>query len=115
MKKSILLILCAGFFLGCESANIPRGTPSCIKDLIKSISKEPVRNPPAKIYSYTYQGSTVYYVTPRCCDIPSTLIDEKCNSLCAPDGGLGGGGDGRCSDFFASRTDQKLIWEDKRK
>ncbi len=44
----------------------------------------------------------------------STLYNENCNVICSPDGGLTGSGDGQCSDFFDTRTDEKLIWEDVR-
>jgi hypothetical protein len=42
--------------------------PKCILDLIKAYKEEDVQNPPRKMYSYNYKGSTVYYVTPPCCD-----------------------------------------------
>ena len=44
----------------------------------------------------------------------STLYDENCNKICSPDGGIAGNGDGLCPDFFTNRTNERLIWEDKR-
>ena len=110
MKKALILIVLSTFFFNCEKID----APNCIDDKINDIRNGHVWNPPAKIYSYTYQKQTVYYFPPRCCDIPSTLYDENCNIICSPDGGLTGGGDGKCPDFFSSRTNEKLIWEDKR-
>ncbi|MBB5285233.1 hypothetical protein HNQ92_003390 [Rhabdobacter roseus] len=115
MKKSILLILCAGFFLGCESEDIPRGTPSCIKDLINDVATpEGVWSSPAEVYRYQFKGKTVYYLRSHCCDAYDYLLDENCNVLCAPNGGFHGYGDGKCPDFFDLRKNEKLIWRDSR-
>jgi len=89
--------------------------PACITQKIVEIQNEDVWNPPAKVYQYKYQGQTVYFIPQRCCDIRSILMDEDCNVLCYPDGGITGNGDGNCSDFFDLRSDEKLIWEDTRK
>lgn len=88
--------------------------PDCVITKIREISKEDVWNPPAKIYSYVYEGKTVYFIPQHCCDIPSQLFDSDCNLICNPDGGFTGRGDGHCADFFATRTDEKLLWEDTR-
>ncbi len=101
--------------LSCNSEEIQKEVPNCIKDKIEEIEEQAVWNPPAKIYSYRYKGETVYYIPARCCDIMSTLYDENCNILCSPDGDIAGNGDGLCPDFFIGGTNEKLIWEDKRK
>lgn len=114
--KSIIFICItlSAFFSSCEKENVPNDTPKCIEKKINEIAKEDVWNPPAKIYSYEYKGQAVYYFPPRCCDIPSTLYDKECNVICSPDGGITGAGDGKCSDFFSERKNEKLIWEDDR-
>jgi hypothetical protein len=89
--------------------------PPCIKKLIDSFKTEPMQNPPRSIYSYTYQGKTVYYITPVCCDNFSELIDSNCKLIGHPDGGFTGRGDGRIPDFRTARTNEKLIWKDERK
>lgn len=89
--------------------------PACIQQKIDEIKSQKVTNPPISIYQYTYNKQTVYYITAPCCDIPSTLYDKNCNKICAPDGGFTGKGDGKCTDFFDTRTDKKLIWKDARK
>ena len=98
----------------CGKEDISRGTPECVVQKVNEISQEDVWNPPARVYSYFYGGKKVYFIPQRCCDIPSQLFDENCNTLCAPDGGFSGKGDGACPDFFSSRTGEQLIWEDKR-
>lgn len=87
---------------------------TCIEVLINKIKSEDVRNPPAKIFQYTFYGSTVYFVPQYCCDFPSVLYDENCNAICQPDGGFSGKGDGNCIDFFQERKNEKLVWEDDR-
>ena len=106
-KIVILVVLCLSIS-SCKKES------ACIEEKIKSIKSENVWNPPAKIWSYKYNGQIVYFIPQRCCDIPSVLLDENCNPICSPDGGFTGKGDGRCSDFFDKRTNKKLIWKDKR-
>lgn len=85
-----------------------------LQQLIAGIESEPVWNPPARITSYEYRGSRVYFVPADCCDKLSSLYDEDGNVICSPDGGIGGAGDGRCPDFFDVRKDGELVWEDSR-
>ena len=116
MKKVLYLFLTTVLIIsGCNDEDIHKDVPNCIEDKIEEIKQQAVWNPPAKIYQYQYKGLTVYYIPPRCCDIMSTLYDENCNKICSPDGGITGNGDGLCPDFFTGRTNEKLIWEDKRK
>lgn len=99
---------------GCKAQDGSSVPPECIRQKIEAIKSAEVWNPPAKIFSYTYDDQKVYFVPSRCCDIPSVVYDEECNPICSPDGGITGKGDGKCSDFYDSRTDEELIWEDTR-
>lgn len=69
-------------------------------------------NPPRAILRTTYEGKTVYYVTPTCCDIPSELYDERGALLCYPSGGFAGG-DGRCPAFTLAAS-ASAVWRDQR-
>ena len=89
--------------------------PEWVTTLIKTLEGEPVANPPARLAQYLYRGQTVYYLPPRCCDIPGTLYDVKGAVMCAPDGGFNGRGDGKCPDFFAERKNEQIIWRDTRR
>lgn len=89
--------------------------PACVKALIKKFSTEEKQNPPRSIYSYTYKGKTVYYVTPPCCDFFSDLYDSNCNLIGHPDGGITGKGDMQMTDFTTTKSNEKLIWKDGRK
>ena len=88
--------------------------PECINKMIGDFTKAAVENPPRKIYSYNYQGRTVYYVTPPCCDFFSDLYDAECNLIGHPDGGITGKGDGKMTDFHSTKSAERLVWEDKR-
>ena len=90
-------------------------TPACVDKLIASFKEEAVQNPPRKVFSYTYQGKTVYYVPAICCDFFSDLYDQNCSLIGHPDGGFTGKGDGKIIDFEKTRSNEKLIWADERK
>ncbi|MEO8772517.1 MAG: hypothetical protein ABI402_20640 [Ferruginibacter sp.] len=92
-----------------------QGLPDCIQKMIGQYKSEEKQNPPRQIYSYLYNGKTVYYVTPPCCDFFSDLYDSSCVLIGHPDGGFTGKGDGKTSDFKDMRTNEKLIWKDDRK
>jgi len=107
---AVLVPILALSNMGCST----NAGPSWVDNLIEEFESQPVANPPLSIWRYVYEGQIVYYVPPRCCDIESTLYDANGNVLCHPDGGLTGGGDGQCRDFFEKITDAKLIWQDGR-
>lgn len=88
--------------------------PQWVDQLIEYFKNEPVGEPPHTIWRYIYRGQIVYYVPRQSIEMYSSLYDMNGNELCSPDGGLDEGGDHRCADFFASRTDETLIWKDTR-
>lgn len=88
--------------------------PKCIQQMITEYQNRPIQNPSAEFYEYEYKGQKVYYMKPPCCDQLSKLFDANCNYICAPDGGIKGNGDGKCTDFFSERKNEKLIWKDPR-
>jgi hypothetical protein len=92
----------------------PSGNPLWIDQMIRQFKSQPIGNPPQSIWRYDYKGQEVYYVPPQCCDLYSSLYDASGKIICAPDGGLAGRGDGKCPDFVAERSAEKLIWEDPR-
>jgi len=88
--------------------------PAWLQALIARIESEPVTNPPSSVVRYRYHGAPVYFRPARCCDIFSDLYDPAGALICHPDGGITGGGDGGCPDFFSARTDEQVIWRDPR-
>ena len=114
MKNTILVLICFWFLIiGCSNSTSP-DNPEWIDDLIVQFKNEPVGNPPQSIWRYNYNDQAVYFVPAQCCDQYSTLYDINGNVLGAPDGGITGGGDGKNTDFFSKRTNEKLIWKDMR-
>jgi hypothetical protein len=128
MKNTLLLIcVIAASCCGPKKTNVTNtggktspivsstDTAACIREMITVFKNEEKQNPPRKIFSYTYKGQTVYYVTPPCCDFFSDLYDSNCKLIGHPDGGITGRGDGKFTDFEKTKTNEKLIWEDTRK
>lgn len=104
------------FLSACNKGDLPEETlPECIAAKIKILQAEDVWNPPASIWQYEYNGQVVYFIPQHCCDMQSILLDGNCKTVCIPDGGITGKGDGTCPDFFSSRKNEKLIWQDEGK
>lgn len=114
MKKQYLLLSIVIFLLAGCSQTTQTGNPIWVDRLIREFENNPTGNPPLSIWRYEYNEQVVYFVPAHCCDISSVVYDENGNYICAPDGGLTGDGDGRCTDFFSHRTNEQLIWQDPR-
>jgi hypothetical protein len=112
-------LLALGLSSACASSSSPSepsgGRPAWLQSLIAQIESEPVTNPPSSIVQYRYRGQTVYFRPSRCCDIQSDVYDQGGSLICHADGGITGGGDGRCSDFFSTRAGEQLVWQDSRR
>lgn len=116
--KQIFLAGLVGALAACGAASGSGSSspqvPAAVSVLIRDIEAQPVWNPPAFVARYDYAGRDVYYVPPHCCDIFGDLYDSTGNVICHPDGGIAGHGDGRCPDFVSTRTNETVIWRDKR-
>jgi hypothetical protein len=108
---SILILIC-----GCSSisSTTKAGNPDWVSKRITEFQNAPIGNPPQSIWRYEYNSQTVYYLPPQCCDQFSQLYDTSGKLICAPDGGFGGKGNGKCPDFFKTRKNETLIWRDPR-
>ncbi len=123
MNKLVITITILGIILSnCKSNDndinctpSPTSIPTCIQAKIDSIKNIPVWNPPASVYSYVYKNQTVYSFSVDCCDQYNVVYDANCKVICSPSGGITGYGDGRCSDFQKTATNETLIWKDNRK
>lgn len=99
-----------------ESTTTPADkNPDWIKQLIIEQESSPVANRPSSLTECQYKNQTIYYLPPRCCDISGILYDANGKTICSPDGGMTGNGDGKCPDFFEVRQDCEVIWQDMRK
>ena len=83
--------------------------PNWLAARLRATTAGPAGDMPAWVARYEYGGRTVYYFSPRCCDIPSGLYDAVGNLLCRPDGGFVDG-DERCPDFLARRRGGEIVW-----
>lgn len=115
MKIILITLLSLAFFSlnSCKKLDLEQDVPNCIEKKIKSILNEPVRNPSAQVWKWQDDVNTYYYITSDCCDQFNYLYDDKCNVVCAPDGGFTGGGDGNCPTFQGQLV-KTLVWEDPR-
>jgi hypothetical protein len=111
MRLSFFILTSA--LLACNSPDLEKDAPSCIKKKIKEIQNEEVYNPPAEVWEWKVDGKTYYYFTSSCCDQYNYLYDEDCNQICAPDGGFTGNGDGTCPNFNGT-IQKSLVWRDNR-
>jgi hypothetical protein len=98
-----------------QNATVSAENPEWLNERIQEFQHEKPTNPPVKIYQYQYQNQEVYYIAGYCCDIPGKVFNAHGKQLCEADGGITGRGDGKCPDFFTTRTNENLIWEDLRK
>ena len=114
MKISIFVLFCLQLFINSCSQSTEPDTPDWVNNLVAEFKSQPVGNPPQSIWQYMYKDKIVYYIPPQCCDQFSALYDESGLLICAPDGGFSGTGDGKCTDFFNERINEKLIWKDTR-
>ena len=113
--KSVFFTLTIFLTIMAKKCNAPKqGLPSCISKRIEEIKKQPQWNPPAEVYEYSYNGRRVFYFSSDCCDHYNTVVDENCNEVCAPSGGITGKGDGKCDDFKTNAKMVKLVWKDER-
>ncbi len=62
------------------------------------------------VNQYYYKGKICYLFLGGCCDMYNILVDNNCNIICAPSGGVHGGGDGRCPDFDAESLFIREVW-----
>ena len=120
MNRPVMMFtVCASLVLFSLYAHAQHPTqPKWVQRLITRLQSEPVRNPPAKIIRYASAGRSYYYVPPAAGDQFSSLYDSAGKQICAPDGGVTGGGDGKCPSFVQkmlfSRDSGKIVWQDTR-
>lgn len=63
---------------------------------------QPGKRPPS-IWKIAYKGKPAYLFISPCCDQFNYLYDSDGTRLCAPSGGISGGGDGSCPDALLGK------------
>ncbi|MDX2280854.1 MAG: hypothetical protein NW218_14805 [Saprospiraceae bacterium] len=116
MKNLVKIAICTVFSVlaACKHENdLDNKVPNCITDKVEALKELPPQNPRAEVWQWDVDGKIYYYITSDCCDQFNYLYDNQCNVVCAPDGGITGGGDGTCPKF-TGKIDSTLIWKDPR-
>lgn len=88
--------------------------PTCLREKMKEMSKDPSQGEPLEVRSYIYSDQTVYYLVAACCDKYNIVVDNNCKVLGYPDGGFTGRGDGSMIDFKDAAKNGKVIWTKKK-
>lgn len=111
----IVLLGMMTLFPGCaDGGSNEIDAPLCIIEIIQTIKNDAVRNPPGEVWKWVVGDDIYYYITSDCCDQYNYLLNESCEVVCAPDGGITGLGDGNCPDFNGA-IEKTRIWKDDRK
>ena len=111
MRARPLALACAVLAACAVTATSPDADiPPWLAVKIREFDRPEVTNKPQLVARYDFKGATVYSIGPRCCDIYSELYDRQGVLLCHPDGGITGGGDGRCTDFLDLRSNEVILW-----
>jgi len=113
LAAGLLLAGLAGFFCSCKKLDLEVSAPSCVEKKIRKIKRQEVWNPPAQVWKWEVDGQTYFYFTSDCCDQFHLLYDDQCDLVCAPDGGVTGGGDDNCPEFQGEIV-RTLVWKDNR-
>jgi len=92
INHALIVLIIAGVLMSANSSLAEEYQfPDWITKLIEKEKTGVVANPPASLSRCNYKGRPVYYLPPRCCDIPGVLYDENGTVICNPSGGLTGG------------------------
>lgn len=83
---------------------------ACIADKITTYISKGDTTEVTAVYQYYYNGKICYLLNSQCCDFFNLLIDNNCNSICSPTGGITGGGDGTCQSFNKDAIFIREIW-----
>lgn len=112
--KTALTVLALTLLVSCRriaDEPLPGGISPCLLQLIEQSRSGKFDTDFVAIYRYTYQNQHVYLGVSDCCDRFNLLYDQTCRVLCAPSGGISGGGDGKCPAFSGEATEGTLLWK----
>lgn len=102
-RGTFLLVFVVVLMIGCKEQE----NPDFVNELIDSHADSNIR----AVWSFRFNGDTVYYIQNGCCDMYNVLYDAHGEKICSPDGGITGSGDGRCPTFWDSAKRRNVIWE----
>lgn len=108
MKYLFLFLAAFLLFTACDTADVPKDLPVCMKKLVRE-SMDKIE----EVWRYQYKNESVYVIIPVCCDQYTDAYTSRCEKICSPDGGITGKGDGQCADFYQQVTGKELLWKKK--
>lgn len=108
------LIIVNGKCKECYIDSIKSHYDQFVNSKISELQNKPKRNPPAELWRWDFKNSHYYYIPPYCCDVYSELYNSNGELICHPDGGITGGGDGKCPNLPRDSINYTLIWKDNR-
>ncbi|MHB1277374.1 MAG: DUF6970 domain-containing protein [Bacteroidia bacterium] len=106
MKRLAYLFLLPLFLFSCKKVDVPDETPSCVKQKIRRMERDPERYGGLTIERWEQDG-VFYYVFPPdrlTSDGMAEMYDEHCNLICYPWGGITGAGSGECPELSHSNV-----------
>jgi hypothetical protein len=106
--KLIAVLVVTAAVSACTAVAASSPLPEWLQAKVAALERLPSGQAPREIVRASYSGRAVYYISPRCCDIPSELYEESGQLICYPDGGFAGG-DGRCPSF-ALPPNSVTVW-----
>ncbi len=114
-----VLILAASVLLPAHAGAEPvDASPDAavIQMIAAKILAEPPDSHPRTIKKFVILGRPYFYVRAACCDQYNRLYTAEGVYLCAPDGGVHGGGtrDRECPHVRINHTEGEEVWRDSR-
>lgn len=108
LKINLFFLLISCVLIACKKVEFEiDDVPNCFKKMIRQSDPRPV----LEIYQWEVDGKIFYEVYyDNCGDCFIELYDENCDYVCAPSGGIAGGGDGKCPTWNATII-RTLAWK----
>jgi len=103
-----LFLLITLVFTNCKKVEFKvDNVPECFKEMVKRNTIPSL----TKINEFKIDNQLFYEVLyDNCNDCMIELYNEDCSYFCAPSGGFGGGGDGKCPTW-SGIPERTLVWE----
>ena len=108
LKISVLFLLISCVLIACKKVDFEvDDVPNCFKKMVRQCDPLPL----FKIDKWEVDGKVFYEIDyDNCSDCFLELYDENCDYVCAPSGGIAGGGDGNCPTWNGTII-KTLVWK----
>jgi len=105
LHKFLLLFIATFCLTTCQKVEFEiEDVPNCFKKKVR-------KDNPLIIHKWEVDNQVFYQISYNdCFDCFNELFDENCDYVCAPSGGISGGGDGNCPTWNDPIT-WTLVWQ----